>query len=331
MAFFGGAPNRSQLALQLLNKRQPQPIQSVEEGITRTGSRLLEAALLKRAQNEQQEQAEELQATLAEALNGNPEALASVTSQRPELGTALLQIRSRETENALNRALQGERLDLDREKVNAARVEADQKAAERETSKIAQKAETQRKILDTKFDNVSSLRKEASSLTSGFRKQKAAIQRIRDVSFDSAGELKQSPAASLALVFNFMKVLDPGSVVRESEFATVRRARTAITRLEESGVRVPAQVQEWLQSIEGDGFLIPEQIRDINDQADAIFDGARRVALDDISPVLAQAEANNFELERVFPKSILEDLTEGVPARNTRTRRRFNPETGRIE
>ena len=39
-----------------------------------------------------------------------------------------------------------------------------------------------------------------------------------------------SAAGDLALIFNFMKTLDPGSVVRESEFSTAAQAGSFLDR-----------------------------------------------------------------------------------------------------
>lgn len=171
-------------------------------------------------------------------------------------------------------------------------------------------AEIARKIDQEKFSNVSNLRKEGAALTKDFRDQKAAIQRIRDVSFDKEGNLKQSPAAALALVFNFMKVLDPGSVVRESEFRTAEQARGWLSRAEDGGFAIPSFVRGAIQKINSDGSLLPEQIRDFNNQAEALFQGAAQNVRDDISPIVSTATQRNFDLSRIFPKSILEDIQE---------------------
>ena len=54
------------------------------------------------------------------------------------------------------------------------------------------------------------------------------VKDFADVSFAFSRVVRSaddpSPAGDLALIFNFMKVLDPGSVVREGEFATAQNA-----------------------------------------------------------------------------------------------------------
>ena len=62
-----------------------------------------------------------------------------------------------------------------------------------------------------------------------------------------------------AMIFYFMKTLDPASVVRESEFRTVQQARAFITRSEESGIPLPTVVVQMIQSLKGEGTLTPEQ------------------------------------------------------------------------
>lgn len=65
-------------------------------------------------------------------------------------------------------------------------------------------------------DFESKLRKEYSDQTKGYQDVKAAFGRIQSADQTAAGDL--------ALIFNYMKMLDPGSVVREGEFATAQNA-----------------------------------------------------------------------------------------------------------
>jgi len=66
----------------------------------------------------------------------------------------------------------------------------------------------------------SDLRKERSSIptTKDTQKISAAYNRIQKASVDP------SAAGDLALIFNYMKMLDPGSTVREGEFATAQNS-----------------------------------------------------------------------------------------------------------
>ena len=68
------------------------------------------------------------------------------------------------------------------------------------------------------FDNEAKLRNEYIKLSQPFIKQNAAFGRI------NASANNPSAAGDLALIFNYMKLLDPGSTVREGEFATAQNA-----------------------------------------------------------------------------------------------------------
>ena len=69
-----------------------------------------------------------------------------------------------------------------------------------------------------KYKRETDLRKEVNKEIGDYPKVAESFQRIKAVSNDP------SAAGDLALIFNFMKMLDPASVVRESEFATAQNA-----------------------------------------------------------------------------------------------------------
>jgi hypothetical protein len=71
-----------------------------------------------------------------------------------------------------------------------------------------------------KPEAISNARREFTSLPAvrSFAEQTASFGRV------IASAEDPSPAGDLALIFNYMKVLDPGSVVREGEFATAQNA-----------------------------------------------------------------------------------------------------------
>ncbi len=109
---------------------------------------------------------------------------------------------------------------------------------------------------------------EGSQSTKDFQKQSGAYGRV----VSSAD--KASAAGDLALIFNFMKVLDPGSVVRESEFATAAGARAALTRAEKDGTVIPAVVAQAVQRLETGQMLLPEQRNDFLTRAGMLYQGA---------------------------------------------------------
>lgn len=70
----------------------------------------------------------------------------------------------------------------------------------------------------TSFDQENKLRDEFIAQNKDFRAVRDAYSRI------NASAKEPSAAGDLALIFNYMKLLDPGSVVREGEFATAQNA-----------------------------------------------------------------------------------------------------------
>jgi len=78
--------------------------------------------------------------------------------------------------------------------------------------------EGQSLVTDEIFDREEKFRKEIADNTKEFPKVSAAFGRI------NASIKDPSPAGDLSLIFNYMKMLDPGSTVREGEFATAQNA-----------------------------------------------------------------------------------------------------------
>lgn len=107
-----------------------------------------------------------------------------------------------------------------------------------------------------------------NAATKDFQKQAGAYTRV----VQSAKN--PSPAGDLSLIFNYMKVLDPGSVVRESEFATAAGARAELTRAQESGTVIPAVVAQAMQRVETGLRLLPEQRQDFVNRAGMLYQGA---------------------------------------------------------
>lgn len=73
------------------------------------------------------------------------------------------------------------------------------------------------------FDFEQKLRNEYNTQTKEFQEVRSAATRV------NAAE--QSAAGDLALIFSFMKALDPGSVVRETEFANAQNASGVDTKI----------------------------------------------------------------------------------------------------
>lgn len=84
---------------------------------------------------------------------------------------------------------------------------------------------------DAKLSDVAGLRKEFTAAAKDFVAIRDSFSRI------AATARNPSPAGDLALMFNYMKMLDPGSVVRESEFAQVAATGSWGERLQGAAIR----------------------------------------------------------------------------------------------
>lgn len=111
-----------------------------------------------------------------------------------------------------------------------------------------------------RFSNTFAFRKEITDNSKDFLTARDAMGRIEANAKRSLDEA--SPAANLALVFNFMKVLDPNSVVRESEFANAARARAEFERVESLGFPVPTIAKQALERMKTGEILTENQVKD---------------------------------------------------------------------
>jgi len=103
------------------------------------------------------------------------------------------------------------------------------------------------------------LRDEHTNNSGEYIKVKDAYARV-----DAAGK-DPSAAGDLALIFNYMKMLDPGSTVREGEFANAQMS-----------AGLPQQLQAKYRQILTGERLAVEQRNDFLDRSDALYQAALR-------------------------------------------------------
>lgn len=84
--------------------------------------------------------------------------------------------------------------------------------------KVAEVKKATAETTDKAVGQQKGLRDTFLSESKDFKMTRDAMQRIRDSASDPSG------AGDLALIFNFMKTLDPGSTVREGEFANAQNS-----------------------------------------------------------------------------------------------------------
>jgi len=112
--------------------------------------------------------------------------------------------------------------------------------------------------LDNKtFDNISGLRKEFQGATKDFGAVRDAYGRIKA----TAGAA--TPAGDISMIYAYMKMLDPGSVVRESEFSIAQNARPLLDRM---GLSWDSVKSAWQGQ-----KLQPEVRRDFLNQASSLY------------------------------------------------------------
>ena len=99
-------------------------------------------------------------------------------------------------------------------------------------------------------------RKEYSDQTKGYQDVKAAYSRILASDQTAAGDMSR--------IFNYMKMLDPGSVVREGEFANAQNA-----------AGVPDRVLNAYNNVLSGERLNPEQRKQFESQAKKLYTQAR--------------------------------------------------------
>ena len=157
------------------------------------------------------------------------------------------------------------------------------------------------------FDKASKIRAEISKETKDYVQVENAWDRIVSVAREP------SAAGDLALVFNYMKLLDPGSVVRESEFKTAEDAKAWMSRLdsEGEGARIPSAIRTWIQKAETGQILLPEQRADFLNQAQNLFEAARGKADNLIESYVSLGERAGLSREDIAidrgPRSALSE------------------------
>lgn len=150
------------------------------------------------------------------------------------------------------------------------------------------------KLSESDQKQVNVLRKTVDDFSKSFRQVEEAENRISKVG--SRG----TPASDLALIFNFMKMLDPGSVVRESEFRTAEQAKAWLVRQEGSGITVPAPISNAIRKATKGTILEPAQRIDFLDQAAGLFTAQRESTDNQINNVLERADQDNLPRVRVL-------------------------------
>ncbi len=159
------------------------------------------------------------------------------------------------------------------------------------------------------LDNSQKLRKEWIGIPAvkDFSKQSQAYGRV------IASAKDPSPAGDLAMIFNFMKVLDPGSVVRESEFATAEAATVWMQESEEAGITVPQPIAAAIRKLATGQRLSPEQRQDFLGRATDLYQEAERGHMGLRGQYEGIAKAGGFDVGTTIPDFRWQQPEQDVP------------------
>lgn len=131
---------------------------------------------------------------------------------------------------------------------------------ERERQVAEKKAEieaAQKRLEAPKLSDVKGLRGDYTTLSGDFTTIRDSFNRIQALPTDS-------PAGQIGMVFSIMKMFDPNSVVRESEFATAQNA-----------AGVPDRFRNAFNKLKSGVGLGPEQVKDFKKVAESLFADAQ--------------------------------------------------------
>lgn len=154
------------------------------------------------------------------------------------------------------------------------------------------------------FEATQSLRKE-------YVRQAAAFVDVRDgfARIEAAADLGTA-IGQQAIIFGYMKMLDPRSTVRESEVASVENARG-----------VPDSLRNmWNKTVKGE-VLTQSQVLDVREAAQELF--ARQNAQQDEREAFFRGEATKFKLD---PDSVAINLDDPLFKREKVIRKKQGPE-----
>ena len=156
------------------------------------------------------------------------------------------------------------------------------------------------------FDNALKLRSDfrAEPIYKGFEETKAAKLQI-----DQAAKMA-SPAGDLAAATKIMKILDPGSVVRESELGMAMAA-----------TGVEDKVKNYANLVITGQKLTPAQRKDFVDLSDKLYNAAAGQFNQKRNEYAGIAERNKLDVEAAV----------GAPADFKKAKLRWNPQTGTFE
>lgn len=141
------------------------------------------------------------------------------------------------------------------------------------------------------------LRDDFERASRDFFKSRDAFQRVQ------ASAQDPSPAGDLALIFNFMKVLDPGSTVREGEFATAQNSGS-----------VPDRIQNLYNRVLDGTRLTPTQRPDFVKRSKLLFNEQKKIQDRNIKRFKGIAQRKGIDFRNIIQTvdPAIEELLKGL-------------------
>lgn len=186
-------------------------------------------------------------------------------------------------------AEQAAQADIDQKVATLGLTKAQAAQARALTSKYDAETKTALKSLEQvgkptdqqRFDAETKLRSEYNSGTKGYVDVTEAYRRLKGSNNDAAGDL--------SLIFSYMKMLDPGSVVREGEFATAQNA-----------AGVPERILNVYNRIASGERLTPGQRKLFTGQAESLYNAAQKREGEVRSGITKVARNYGLNSENIF-------------------------------
>jgi len=182
------------------------------------------------------------------------------------------------------RALEGRGVAVDEGQLNVNRgalaLDRDELTENRRQFDVGQEASSGPSV-----EREESIRTEAERSVSEFRDIESAFTRVRAAAEDP------SAAGDLALIFNFMKMQDPGSTVREGEFATAQNA-----------AGVPSRARAAYNNILRGERLTPGQRQDFVGTSERLYTAQRGLAENRVAQFREMAASENLRPEFAIPR-----------------------------
>lgn len=148
-----------------------------------------------------------------------------------------------------------------------------------DAAKLKQDLEKEKNV----FDRSKKLRDEYTKASGEFLKVRDAYGRVQ------ASIEDPDAAGDIALIFNYMKMLDPGSVVREGEFATAQNAGG-----------VPTAVRNAFNKLQSGERLQPEQRKMFSGRASKLFNKAESQNKKDRKKIIGLGRQYNLTEQDIF-------------------------------